>query len=110
MPKKRRQAKRPVRTDRQRLESFFDQIAPALVERLTFAEAKSAQLEQELFLLKGKLVKLLSLDQLEAAEVCGCPPEVYAIKCIELWKEKIFPSFPANIRPLSALKETGGCS
>ena len=85
-------------------EGLLQQIVPDFTKRLSSAEQRAERSEVELATLRARLVGLLSLDQLEAAKICGCPPQVYAIECIELWKEKIFPSFPKEIRPLSELK------
>ena len=105
MAKKRKQVLLAKSADRQRLETFFDTIAPDLVRRLTVAEAKAAHLEEDLAFLRGKLTGLLNKDQLDAARVCGCRPEVYAIECINLWKEKIFPGFPSYVHNLAELKQ-----
>ena len=87
------------------LEQLLRQIVPDFTMRLATAEQRAERTEIELTTLKQKLVGLLSKDQLEAAKICGCAPEVYAIECIEIWKEKIFPSFPKGIRPLAGLQE-----
>ena len=88
----------------QALKRLLQQIVPDYVQRLASAEHRAERSEEELTVLRGKLAGLLSKDQLDAATVCGVTPEMYAIECIEIWKEKIFPSFPAEIRPLSELK------
>ena len=87
------------------LEQLLQQIVPDYVQRLASAEAKAERLGKELITLKVRLAGLLSKDQIEAAKVCGCAPEIYAIECIDIWKEKIFPSFPEEIRPLSDLRQ-----
>lgn len=91
-------------SSQQTLEKLLSQIVPDYTQRLYLAETKAAQLEEAHTLLKNRLVKLLSVDQMEAARICGCPPEIYAIECIDLWKEKIFPSFARDIRSFPELK------
>lgn len=89
---------------REQLAQFLDTIAPYLVERLTQAEMDCAHYQQELKQLQGRLASMLSPDQKEAAVVCGVSPELYAIECIELYKEKFFPQMPIKLRPLAELK------
>ena len=62
------------------LEQLLQQIVPDYVQRLASAEAKADRLGTELVMLKARLAGLLSKDQTEAAKVCGCAPEVYAIE------------------------------
>ena len=87
------------------LEGLLKQIVPDFSIRLGVAERRAAVAEEALESLKKRLIQLLSPDQREAARICGCPPEVYAIECIQIWKEKIFPSFPNIIKPLHYLQE-----
>jgi len=95
-----------------RLESFLDKISPYVVKRLTEAETNCVHYKAELELLQLRLRALLTVDQVEAAAVCGCTQEMYAIECIELWKEKIFASstsnpfveMPASSRSITALR------
>lgn len=88
----------------QSLESLLKQIVPDFSIRLGQAERRAKEAEESLALLKKRLTQLLSPDQIEAARVCGCSPEIYAIECIEIWKAKIFPSFPTEIQPFQALR------
>ena len=104
-PKKRNRARVQQRKDTiKSLEGLLKQIVPDFSIRLGQAERRAVVAEEALGLLKKRLTQLLSPDQLEAARVCGCSPEVYAIECIEIWKGKVFPSFPNNIRPLHGLQ------
>ena len=86
------------------MERFFDEIAPDLVKRLTSAETRASHAETELARLQLRLTTLLNKEQLEAVKICGTTPEDYAIECIELYKEKFFPHFAPDIRPLAALR------
>ena len=102
MTKKKRERKRLSTT--KRLEELLSTIVPDYTQRLVQAEALCTKTQEELRVLKDKLTSLLNDDQLEAAQICGCPPEVYAIEFVQLWKEKIFPSFPDHVKPFPELK------
>ena len=103
-PKARKKRARPASRLMHSLECLLNQIVPDFTERLASAEHRAKRSEEELTTLRGKLAGLLNKDQLDAAKICGVTPEMYAVECIEIWKERIFPSFPAEIRPLSELK------
>jgi hypothetical protein len=92
-----------------RVEAFLDKIAPDVVKRLTDAEMRANQNEKDLAFIRYKLASLLSQDQLESANICGMSPEIYALNCIELWKDgKIGRSvFEIKLKPLSEVKLTG---
>lgn len=51
--------------------------------------------------LKDKVVSLLNKDQIEAARICGCPPEVYCLEWIDIILKddlkKYTPSFGEGI-------------
>ena len=83
----------------------FAEIAPNAISRLTEYELRAKYAEERLKFLHDKLVGLLSPDQIEAARISGCPPEVYAIEWIEIWREQIFPKSGAmGVMTLSRLQ------
>lgn len=77
---------------------------PLLASLLQDAEMRAAEAHRNYFELSRKLVGLLTPDQIEAAKIAGCTPEVYAIEFIELAKDKLFPKFEAAVQPLSDLR------
>ena len=86
------------------LESFLATIAPDVVRRLTSAERRADEAERKYGIIRDKLVSLMSPDQIDAAKIAGCSPEVYALEYLELWKDHLFPRTAGAFRPLSALK------
>ena len=58
--------------------------------------------------LKEKLVRILSREQLEASNICGVAPEIYALEWIEIiLKEdvrKYTPTFSEHVRNLADIK------
>lgn len=71
-----------------------------LLQDMYRAEHRAMVAERDLAAVRGKLVRLLSPDQLDAAKTCGVTPEFYALECIELYKERFFPHMRRELRPL----------
>ena len=86
------------------IDSLLNTLGSDFSERLSLAEARAFKAEEELSFIKSKLCSFLSKDQLDAASICGCSPEIYALEFIELWKECMWPKFGVKIRPFSDLK------
>ncbi len=79
-----------------------------LLQDMYRAEHRAMTAERDLAVIREKLVRLLSPDQLDAAKTCGVTPEFYALECIELYKEKFFPHMRKSERPLfPAVAESG---
>lgn len=93
-----------------RIETFLSMIAPDVVKRLTEAEMRANQAESDLAFVRDRLVALLSEDQLEAAKISGMTPEIYALACIDLWKDgRISKSvFELKLEPLSVVRYSTG--
>jgi hypothetical protein len=80
-------------------------LSGALLQQEVYRSShRASKAEGELALIKSRLVRLLSDDQLEAAKTCGISPSLYALECIDLYKERMFPQLPRNMRPLAALQ------
>ena len=88
---------------RTRITLLMDNITKDYKERISLAEGRASKAEVGLSYLKEKLTSFLTPDQIAAAEICGCSPEVYAIEFIELWKERMWPKFGTTSHPFSAL-------
>jgi hypothetical protein len=59
--------------------------------------------------LRLRIVKFLLPEQIEAAKVCGCTPEIYALEWFEICKNTMrehTPSFANFAEPLSAFKHS----
>ena len=67
---------------------------PEIMHRMRAAEERASVSEAKLSYLKDKLINLLNADQLEAARVCGCDPEIYALEWIDIWRKQIMASAP----------------
>lgn len=78
---------------------------PLLAQLLKEAEMRAAKAEQLYNELARKLSGLLEPDQLDAARISGCAPELYAIEWIELQKERLFPSPSTLYQPFSELRK-----
>ena len=82
----------------------LDRVGAKLLVKLNAAEMERDQARKDFDFVKFKLTRLLNEDQLDAAKTCGIEPWMYAIECIELYKEKFFPQMPSHLRPLMELK------
>lgn len=69
----------------------FNQISGDSVRLIADAQERARYDRAALDRLNGRLVGLLSADQIEAARISGCDPAIYAIEWIEIWREKMFP-------------------
>ena len=57
--------------------------------------------------LRLRIVKFLLPEQIEAAKVCGCTPEVYALEWFEICKQTMrdhTPSFANFTQPLKTMR------
>lgn len=88
-----------------RAKEHFSSNRPLLAQMLKDAEMRAEAATQKYKGLRDKLVRLLNADQLDASRIAGCEPELYAIECIEIYKEQFFPHFSPRLRPLAALKQ-----
>ena len=89
-----------------RFQEFLDEIVPNYTKRLADAEEKRYNAERHLKEMEDRLIRLLTKDQLEAATICGCPPEIYAIEFMEIFKEKKHPDFSATFHDLTTLRNS----
>ena len=102
--------KKKARHSRSKTVSLQKELAlarTALNDRKLFVdlESKCLDIEDKYLTLRTKVINLLSPDQIEAARICGCAPEVYALEWIEILKKDIrelVPSY-ARFKPLSVL-------
>lgn len=90
-----RSVQTPVRPDQ----------SPLLAQLLKEATMRAATAERSYSELARKLTGLLTSDQLDAAEVSGVTPEMYAIEWIELQKKRLWPNHTATFHPLDMLKQ-----
>lgn len=91
------------------LQRFLDNVAPDFTKRLKLAEDTARKSTEELEFMRGKLIGLLTPEQLEMAQFCKVAPEVYALNWIELQQEGEIGfaaqrGFPAHVRTLKELK------
>lgn len=82
------------------IDGKLDKYGPSAILRLNAAQMERDEYKRQLEFLKAKLAGLLSPDQVEAAKICGCRPEMYAIEVIDMYKEKFFPHFDSEITNL----------
>jgi hypothetical protein len=61
--------------------------------------------EREHNILRDKLVALLLPEQIEAARICGCAPEIYALEWIDICKKKVQETTPAFLGNALSLRE-----
>lgn len=93
-----------VRRPRKRLLSQDLELAiKALGDRKVIVdlEKRCLQVEKDYADLRSRIVKFLSADQIEAAKVCGCSPEIYALEWFEICKDTIrehTPSFANYVK------------
>ena len=74
------------------IDAKTDKYGVMILARLNITELERDQAIKELEFIRTKLVSLLSEEQLDVALGIGCDPMVYAIECIEMYKEKFFPN------------------
>ena len=87
------------------LDRFCSLVAPEFTARLAHAEAEAYKAKYELAFLRSKLAGLLSRDQIEAARIAGCAPEIYALEWIEIQKEHLaIPAFCGTYTSLADLR------
>ena len=61
---------------------------PELNKQLNQLRSDNWRLEQAYSGISRRLVKMLTLEQLEAAELAGCAPEIYAIEWVMMLKDE----------------------
>ena len=57
--------------------------------------------------LKQKIIRFLSPDQIEAAKICGCAPEIYALEWLQIYKDSLkdyAPSFADYVKSKEELR------
>ena len=70
-------------------------------------EQRCLQVERDYNELRRRVVSFLSPEQIEAAKVCGCTPEVYALEWFEICKQTMrdhTPSFANFAQPLKNVR------
>ena len=73
-------------------------------------EQRCLQVEKDYMELRRRVVSFLLPEQIEAAKICGCTPEVYALEWFQICKESMrehVPSFANYAESLSSLKNRG---
>lgn len=70
-------------------------------------EQRCLQVERDYAELRRRIVSFLLPEQIEAAETCGCTPEIYALEWFELCKQTMrehTPSFANYVQNLKTMK------
>lgn len=104
-----------VRKRRPSLADDLQLTISALNDKKTISdlEQRCLKVERDYADLRQRIVKFLRPEQVEAAKVCGCTPEIYALEWFEICKDTLrqyTPSFAnfdknqAEVQPLSILK------
>lgn len=103
-PKKKKAAP-PVSKEQMLLQYVAAAVTPDLIKKLEQLVWEGEHTRTQLSQLEGRLEKLLTQDQREAADICGVTRAQYAIECMEIWKERIFAQFPNNLMSLAELRK-----
>ena len=75
---------------------------------ITDLEQRCLSVERDYAELRRRIVSFLLPEQIEAAKVCGCTPEVYALEWFEICKQTMRDHTPSFANYINDFKTTRG--
>lgn len=105
--KKRRIRTTKIKVTKADLINELEAVKVSLNDRKLIAdlEQRCLYVENQYYQLRKRLIDLLLPEQIEAAKICGCSPEMYALEWIEIYKTSLRATAPAYSKDIQSFSE-----